>query len=765
MIKRQHLKGWCRALSLLLSGVILFAAVPSTVYAQEAESVQEETYAPGEAYGGQEDEVLEETQGNEEPSGVEETVIPEETVVPEETVIPEETVMTEEKPDEITLAIQELDREVEAISFDHDILALVYMCESYDVKTAPLLGAENTVTVGIGQTVMITGIEYSDNTLWYEVKFGLNDSGYTGYIQKEYLVFSDEALIQAEEQYLPENVVFIPEVRGYADIDYFPVSYRKFLTELKNSHPNWTFVPMNTNLDWNEVVVNEMYKDRSLVPANSDSSWIRGYYSNSWSLASEGILKHYLDPRNYLNDTNIFAFEQLTYNPSYHVEPAVQNILNSTFMAGEIPGEGRTYANAFWEIGNSLGVSPFHLACRVYQEQGRGTSPLISGTYSGYEGLYNYFNIGASGATNEAIYTSGLKRARDYGWTTRFASLYGGAQIISQNYILKGQDTLYLQKFDVDPSYHGLYAHQYMQNIMAPTSESASIKRAYANAGSVDNVFVFKIPVYNNMPSTRCVKPGQPEEPEPIIPVDRTAVTNFVTRLYTVALGRTPDEAGLNSWVDIISNRENTGAQAAYGFIFSDELKGRNLDDAAYVELLYRTLFDRSADEVGKSGWLNILSNGLSREYVFKGFVDSAEFDILCSGYGIDRGTIGLSQARDQNEGVTKFVARCYRQALGREYETDGLESWCRVILNGSNTPKQAAQSFIFSDEFKQKNLSNEEYVKILYRTFMDREADEVGLRGWTAVLDSGRENRVKVLDGFADSAEFAEIMAQYGLK
>ena len=709
-----------------MSGVLLLGNVPAVVYAQEEESIQKE-YVQEETYGTEENNV--------------------------------------EDIDEFDLAVQMLDDEIEKISLDHSIQALVYMCESYDVKSDASYEAETVVSAVSGQTVIITGLKFSEDALWYEVRFGLNDFEYTGYIQKEYLAFSDEALIQAEALYLPEISFYSLETRGYSDIDFFPSSYRKFLTDLKNAHPNWTFVPMNTGLNWNEVVSNEMYNDRSLVPASSNSSWIRGYYSNSWSLASEGILKHYLDPRNYLNDTNIFAFEQLTYNASYHVEPAVQNILNSTFMAGEIPGEGRTYANAFWEIGNSLGVSPFHLACRVYQEQGRGTSPLISGTYGGYEGLYNYFNIGASGATNEAIFTSGLQRARDYGWTTRFASLYGGSQIISQNYILKGQDTLYLQKFDVDPSYHGLYAHQYMQNIMAPVSESASIKRAYANAGSVDNVFVFKIPVYENMPSTRCVKPGEPEEEEPVIPVDREAVTNFVTRLYTVALGRTPDESGLNSWVDIISNRKSTGAQAAYGFIFSDELKDKNLDDAAYVEILYRTLFDRDADEVGKSGWLNVLSNGLSREYVFKGFVDSAEFDNLCSGYGIDRGTIGLSQARDQNEGVTRFVARCYRQALGREYETNGLESWCKVIINGSNTPKQAAQSFIFSDEFKQKNLSNEEYVKTLYRTFMDREADETGLRGWTAVLDSGREDRVKVLDGFADSAEFAEIMARYGLR
>lgn len=667
----------------------------------------------------------------------------------------------EEDTEYVDVQVKNVDRQIEEISGEHQVLALVYLCDTYDVRNAASYEAETVVTIKSGQSVIITGMELAEGTLWYEVQLGLDDTEYTGYIQKENLAFSDEKLIQAEETFLSEISLNYLGSSGYSDIDYFPESYRKFLTELKTNHPNWTFVPMNTGLDWNEVVESQMYQDRSLVPSNSDSSWIRGGYSSSWSLASEEIVKHYLDPRNYLNDTNIFAFEQLTYNASYHTEEAVQKILNSTFMSGEIPGEGMTYAGAFWNIGTSLGVSPFHLACRVYQEQGQGTSPLISGTYSGYENLYNYFNIGASGSTNQEIYANGLKRAREYGWTTRYASLYGGAQVISQNYILKGQDTLYLQKFDVDPSYYGLYYHQYMQNIMAPASESANIKKAYSNTGSTDNVFVFKIPVYDNMPSTRCVKPGEPEE---VVPVDRTAVTNFVTRLYAVALGREPDEAGLNSWVDIISNREITGAQAAYGFIFSDEFKNKNLNDGAYVDILYRTLFDRTADEGGRSGWLDILDNGLSREYVFKGFVDSAEFNNLCLAYGIDRGTITLNAARDQNEGITRFVARCYRQVLGRVFETEGLESWCRVIINGSNTPKQVAQSFIFSDEFQLKHLSNEEYVKVLYRTFMGREAEESGLTAWVQVLDSGREDRRKVLEGFSDSAEFAQIMAGYGL-
>jgi len=85
--------------------------------------------------------------------------------------------------------------------------------------------------------------------------------------------------------------------------------------------------------------------------------------------------------------------------------------------------------------------------------------------------------------------------------------LEGGAGTIGNNYILKGQDTIYLEKFNVDAnSPYGLYNHQYMQNIQAPASESSSTKRMYAGAGSLDSGFVFKIPVYQNMPGEKPIK-------------------------------------------------------------------------------------------------------------------------------------------------------------------------------------------------------------------------------------------------------------------
>ena len=104
---------------------------------------------------------------------------------------------------------------------------------------------------------------------------------------------------------------------------------------------------------------------------------------------------------------------------------------------------------------------------------------------------------------------SGLQEAKDNGWDTRYKALEGGAKSVSSDYIFKGQDTLYLQKFDVDPSYNGLYWHQYMQNLLGPYSEGKSVRKGYEEMGILNNGFVFKVPVYNNMPGSPCPKPEE----------------------------------------------------------------------------------------------------------------------------------------------------------------------------------------------------------------------------------------------------------------
>ena len=109
-------------------------------------------------------------------------------------------------------------------------------------------------------------------------------------------------------------------------------------------------------------------------------------------------------------------------------------------------------------------------------------------------------------------------------------------------------------------------------------------------------------------------------------------------------------------------------------------------------------------------------------------------------------------------------MARLYTKALGREYEVDGLNDWCNRITSGQWSINDVSTTgFFTSPEFLAKNLSNDEYVKVLYRTFFDREYDQAGYDDWMNRLANGT-SRNEVMLGFANSREFAELKASFGL-
>ncbi len=368
--------------------------------------------------------------------------------------------------------------------------------------------------------------------LWFKVAFGIDGKEYTGFVKEHSVLTQDERMTVWKNQYFgnggkARSAAALSAAQGGTDLSAFPSSYRSYIQNLIKAHPNWTFVPMNTGLNWSDVIENETKDSVNLVDINAPKSWksmaAKDYNASTgqwvikngttWVQASEAVIKYYIDPRNFLNEDYVFQFEQLTYNKSHHTESGVEKILSGTFMSKKELEDGSggniTYAQAFMKIGKELKVSPYFLASRIRQEQGvKGTSALISGTYPGYKGYYNYFNIQATGV-GEQVIISGLKEAKKAGWNTRYAALKGGAAKTAENYISKGQDTFYLQKFDVDASYNGLYWHQYMQNLLAAANESTNVRNSYTAMGIIDNSFVFKVPVYEGMPSTACPCPGE----------------------------------------------------------------------------------------------------------------------------------------------------------------------------------------------------------------------------------------------------------------
>lgn len=425
------------------------------------------------------------------------------------------------------------------LAAERDIMALVYLTDSYEVKAEAGFDSDTVLTVLSGQQVNLLDFCFDEEyELWYYVRLNYNAKDYYGYVQRANLACSDARFLSWEEEN-GMNIGTYALEDGYADIEQFPESYQEPLTALKEQHPNWTFVKMNTGLDWNYVIQEEMKGGKSLVYYTFPDWAKNGLYDRgTWYYATEDVLKIYMDPRNGLTEDRIFQFEQLTYNEEYHTLEAIEQFLQNTFMGGNTPAPGMDnmpFSYMFWAIGKEecRQVSPFHLAARVLQEQGnRGGSRLISGVEPGFEGYYNYFNIGATGQSNDEVVLNGLTYAKDHWKQGAYYSILYGANFLTESYIRKGQDTLYLQKYNVNPNgAYNVFTHQYMQNISAPTTEGTSIKRLYANAGALDCTFVFKIPVYENMPAKACGEPGsEPEEPEnpenpenpedPEIPVD-----------------------------------------------------------------------------------------------------------------------------------------------------------------------------------------------------------------------------------------------------
>lgn len=158
-----------------------------------------------------------------------------------------------------------------------------------------------------------------------------------------------------------------------------------------------------------------------------------------------------------------------------------------------------------------------------------------------------------------------------------------------------------------------------------------------------------------------------------------------------------------------------------------------------------------------------MLNKGTKRNEVLAGFVNSQEFANLCDKYGIARGTLEGDGSSTYNAGVRNYVLRMYTKCLERDGETLGVEDWSHRINTKAMSPEAVAKSFFSSQEFLNKNLSNEDYVETLYQTFMDRASDAAGKADWVGRLNSG-VSRQTVLEGFSRSPEFAKIIASFGL-
>lgn len=388
------------------------------------------------------------------------------------------------------------------------------------------------VKLSKGTAVEITkNTLYKKKTMWYKISYTYLGKTRTGYINSKYVALKKQSVVKKVKVMAMSSAQFEEYMKNQG----FPDSYKEGLRQLHKLYPYWQFSAYKTGIDWQTAIKKESKLGENLIENSKSKAWKStepGAYDSStgkwkvfdgstWVAASKEAIEYAMDPRNFLNERGIFQFEALEYQSQYQTVDGVNGIIKNTPFYGQSfsykdlttnADKKIKYVNAFVDAAKKSGVSPYHLASRVKQEvvtSSTSVSKAAAGTISTYPGIFNFYNIGATGGSGSAA-ERGVKWASEgttylRPWTDRYRSIVGGAMYIGEKYIKKGQNTIYLQKFNVTP--YSTYSHQYMQNVEAAYSEAFKTKQAYA--ASVNDVpILFSIPIYNNMPAKACVIPG-----------------------------------------------------------------------------------------------------------------------------------------------------------------------------------------------------------------------------------------------------------------
>lgn len=352
------------------------------------------------------------------------------------------------------------------------------------------------------------------------------------------------------------------------------------VNNLVANHPNYTFQFYNTDIDWNTAILRE-YQGHGHSPtnlfnfgSNYSGMWYcpvcgtKVYDNGTLSCASREAIAYMMDPRNSITEDSVFQFKSLGIADASYDDIARACI--GTFLNnGECVG-------AIFEASQAYNINAFYLVAKILTEHGSNGTTLSNGVVVNGATVYNLFNIGAYGNGSEII-ANGANYAASQNWFSRRDAILGGAQSVKDNYIGKGQDTCYYQKYNVVNA-SNLFQHQYAQNILAAENEGRKFKSYYNVDGSITGQHVFVIPVFNNMPSS-CPRP------DPTVTNSISYETGVITANGGVKL-RIGEGTGAQQ---ISSISQNTGVKIL--------ARGNNNVDGHYWDLVI-------SDEKGDYGYV-----------------------------------------------------------------------------------------------------------------------------------------------------------------
>ena len=221
--------------------------------------------------------------------------------------------------------------------------AATVKASSLNVRSGAGTGYQAMGRLAAGASIQVLGEQRgTDGKTWYQIRFsGTGGTEQTGYVSAEYVR-------------LPVSYTTDSDFEAKLSAEGFPESYKNGLRQLHAQYPNWVFKAKKTGLDWNTVIENEALLGRNLVSSGSISSWKSvesgaynwdnstwtGFDGSNWVAASEDIIRYYMDPRNFLDDTYVFQFLSHEYNSSTQTRDGLAKMVEGSFLSGTTDSTG-----------------------------------------------------------------------------------------------------------------------------------------------------------------------------------------------------------------------------------------------------------------------------------------------------------------------------------------------------------------------------------------------------------------------------------------
>lgn len=221
--------------------------------------------------------------------------------------------------------------------------AATVKASSLNVRSGAGTGYQAVGRLAAGASIQVLGEQRgTDGKTWYQIRFsGTGGTEQTGYVSAEYVR-------------LPVSYTTDSDFEAKLSAEGFPESYKNGLRQLHAQYPNWVFKAKKTGLDWNTVIENEALLGRNLVSSGSISSWKSvesgaynwdnstwtGFDGSNWVAASEDIIRYYMDPRNFLDDTYVFQFLSHEYNSSTQTRDGLAKMVEGSFLSGTTDSTG-----------------------------------------------------------------------------------------------------------------------------------------------------------------------------------------------------------------------------------------------------------------------------------------------------------------------------------------------------------------------------------------------------------------------------------------